>query len=258
MRRVGFVVVVGLLALNLEIAAQPTLQTCGSVMGDGYVGLSFPSTCTRCEAGTYAIAGDSSCTACPENSFSESGSGSCQCNYGYSQGGIGKTLSCTLCSSNQVVFNNTCPSGYTYYVSTGSCYKSFLQVGTGSTKSWSDANAACNSDGQGYLVTINSLTENDLILSLCGGSSYDCWIGYNDMLAEGSFSWLHGTSTYSNWNNHEPNNSWNRLAENCAMFFSDYNNNGWNDGPCYLLSSRFICEADPITTCACPQGKPSM
>ena len=47
-------------------------QTCASVMGDGYVGSPFPTSCTRCEAGKYAIAGDVTCMVCPENSFSVS------------------------------------------------------------------------------------------------------------------------------------------------------------------------------------------
>ena len=159
-----FLCILAIIVLATQVGPSSSQQTCASVMGDGYVGSSFPTSCTRCEAGKYAIAGDATCTICPENSFSVSGSGSCQCKNGYSQNGIGRTLTCTLCSGNNF-YSNTCPSGYTYYASTGSCYKSYLQIGTGSTKTWSDANAACNSDGRGYLATINSLTENNVIVS---------------------------------------------------------------------------------------------
>jgi hypothetical protein len=51
----------------------------------------------------------------------------------------------------------------------------------------------CNDDNRGYLATINSVTENNLIASLCGGPDYDCWIGYNCWI--GYYGWI----SYNCW-----------------------------------------------------------
>ena len=81
------------------------------------------------------------------------------------------------------------------------CYK---PVNTGAT--WPQAKAWCENWG-GALSTVGSQAQGDTIHSLtgaaCGPISY--WVGANDAISEGSFSWLVGqTTSYTNWKTGEP------------------------------------------------------
>ncbi len=88
---------------------------------------------------------------------------------------------------------------------------------------------------------------------MCG--SYDCWIGYNDLASEGSFAWLHGDSTYINFNTGEPNNA--HYREDCIHMRGSQNSSTWNDNYCSDVQ-RFVCEADPYNECLqCPAGEVS-
>ncbi|MBD2512496.1 hypothetical protein H6G91_35730 [Nostoc muscorum FACHB-395] len=57
------------------------------------------------------------------------------------------------------------------------------------------------------LVTINSQTEQDWLVSTFGGTEF-FWIGLTDKVTESQFKWINGeTLTYQNWSPGEPNNS---------------------------------------------------
>ena len=205
--------------------------------GEGWIGV----TCnTKCPVNTYAE-GDAStptaaaCTNCPANSFSVGGSGSCQCNDGFSQAGSGSSLICTQCG----VLTFSCPSGYTYKAETGSCYK-----GVSTAATYDNAKLACNSDYKGYLVTISSVTENKVVKDLIG-NGYEIWIGLNDIVTEGQFKWLHGSSSFTLWGWGQPDN-W-AGAENCVHLWA--NDISWNDATCGT-TIKYVCEADPISVCS--------
>ena len=51
------------------------------------------------------------------------------------------------------------------------------------------AEAACVQWG-GHLASIRSVEENNLVLRLCAGA--ECWIGFNDVNAEGTWKWTDG------------------------------------------------------------------
>ena len=62
----------------------------------------------------------------------------------------------------------------------------------------------------GNLVTINSQDEQYWLAHTFGSvdSSVPLWIGYTDQGSEGTFYWVSGeNSTYTNWDQGEPNNS---------------------------------------------------
>lgn len=69
----------------------------------------------------------------------------------------------------------------------------------------------------GHLATITSRAQNELARSF---SDADCWIGYSDQAAEGSWVWADGTATaYSNWGHtwyeQQPDNCC--AGEDCAF-----------------------------------------
>ncbi|RBQ28461.1 DUF4347 domain-containing protein [Aliarcobacter vitoriensis] len=86
---------------------------------------------------------------------------------------------------------------------------------------------------KGYLVTITSAAENQLISSKANGNG---WIGASDAASEGTWRWVTGpeagtllSSGYTNWASGEPNDS---NGEDYAHFYgtsSDTNYTKWND-----------------------------
>lgn len=83
-----------------------------------------------------------------------------------------------------------------------------------------------------YLLTI-------LFQDRCIGP-WDCatWYGGNDIALETVYTWItSGTAvSYTNWNREEPNGG---QRENCINV---YYNGVWNDAPCNLGISKFVCE----------------
>ena len=155
-------------------------------------------------------------------------------------------------------YAQTCTSGYTYY--TGDSYE-YCYMAVSSTVNWYGAKSGCESSG-GWLVTIHSAAENSLVDGLYGGNK---WIGFNDIASEGTWVWLYGTSSYSNWASGEPNNL---NDEDCT---EQYSGGSWNDlrcsaeykygYVCQILPTCSICSPNTYSnagdsTCTnCPSGK---
>ncbi|MEY2805727.1 MAG: hypothetical protein RIR65_144, partial [Planctomycetota bacterium] len=76
--------------------------------------------------------------------------------------------------------------------------------------SWSAAQARAVQLG-GNLVTINDQAEQDFLLAnlhTFGGVTRDLWTGFNDVAAEGQFTWVSGeASSFTLWDLGEPNNA---------------------------------------------------
>ena len=87
------------------------------------------------------------------------------------------------------------------------CYRYFEGVLT-----WQQAEQSCVVWG-GHLSSIKSSAENSLARSF---SNADCWIGFSDLAAEGSWTWTDGSmSNYLNWGKMQPDNCCG--GENCGF-----------------------------------------
>ena len=66
------------------------------------------------------------------------------------------------------------------------------------SKSWSDAEAHCKSEG-GHLATVTSLEEMEVAAAAAAGV-WKVWLGGSDMEMKGSWSWTDGSKwKYENW-----------------------------------------------------------
>ncbi len=90
----------------------------------------------------------------------------------------------------------------------------------------------------GMLASIEDASENALAASL-GGSS---WIGFNDILVEGSFVWYSGEAvTYTSWFGGEPNN----LGNEDGTIINFGGSGLWNDVPVNLTYTYILETAIP-------------
>ena len=147
-----------------------------------------------------------------------------------------------------------CGEGFSFYDG-DSCYA------VATANNYENSITACEILG-GWLVTIDTATENSLLLDNVFESGKTYWIGYNDRQSEGNFEWVHDTgSTYTNWRSGEPNNSG---GEDCAYTSTSFGGE-WNDEKC-TDSRTPICEqslntryptAAPSLTPTAPSAKPS-
>jgi hypothetical protein len=101
-----------------------------------------------------------------------------------------------------------CAFGWTY--ADGSCYRMFGDAGHGQAFSWLDAKQACARAGRGtFLATITSVeqqeavdhivrrytlsqTEKDAVVTSSGVYFKGVWIGLNDEMQDGKFTWASG------------------------------------------------------------------
>jgi VCBS repeat-containing protein len=84
-------------------------------------------------------------------------------------------------------------------------------------------------DAGGYLAAVDSEIENSFIvdnMKSIGNHHGSSWIGFSDDESEGNFKWINGSkSTFTKWQNGEPNNSGNED-------YTELMSNGyWNDLP---------------------------
>ena len=108
--------------------------------------------------------------------------------------------------------------------------------------SWTDAEAYANSLG-GHLVAINSQAEQNLLVSMFGGTEY-FWIGLTDQQVEGLFMWTNGDPvTYTHWDPGEPNNGGGSGEDYVLMNWIAPGK--WNDGTNNNPPLRGIMEFAP-------------
>jgi hypothetical protein len=85
----------------------------------------------------------------------------------------------------------------------------------------------------GNLVTINDQAEQDFLLAnlhTFGGVTRDLWTGFNDVAAEGQFTWVSGeASSFTLWDLGEPNNA--GAGEDYANLRKNNPLGLWNDLP---------------------------
>ena len=96
---------------------------------------------------------------------------------------------------------------------------------------------ACSVAGA-HLVVIHGTAENALVHTANG----DGWIGFDDLMTEGSFHWAdHSPAGYTNWNEgtDEPNDS--NRNEDCAYIHAD--DGTWNDTACDN-NRKGLCECE--------------
>ena len=116
-----------------------------------------------------------------------------------------------------------------------------------------EATLRCEQAGA-ELATISSSAENDIVGQVAPNvqpdpdvaSSFDSWIGANDITVEGTFVWDGGEPfNFDAFRDGEPNN--NNIddpdGEDCVVFEGD--SNLWDDRSCNLGVFRFICEREP-------------
>lgn len=102
---------------------------------------------------------------------------------------------------------------------------------------WFEAVADCDQRG-GYLVTIQSDSENDFVYNLLNGS----WLGGTDKAIEGTWVWITGEAwEYTNWGVVELNNDGHYLVLGTD---SDHLPGDWNDHPGNVVHP-YICEWEP-------------
>ena len=145
-------------------------------------------------------------------------------------------------------FQQACPVGYSLG-SNGGCYY------FGNIKmSWYDARDYCASRGNGWLVTVNNQQEQDYLYSVTGGPAEDrgesgFWMGINDLAEYNNYTWVHSTSSYTNWNPASPDHfNHDGELEHCASL--NYYANMWNDLQCSAAQAYALCEIDSLSSSA--------
>lgn len=130
-----------------------------------------------------------------------------------------------------------CPIGWSPFQD--SCY-----IAVGGPVSFPLANQTCVNEG-GHLATIENGNENAFVHSQI---TVDSWIGYTDMVTEGTFLWVTGEpTTYTNWFSGAPDNL--APGQDCAIMYADNPGPGmWNDQDC-SENRPYVCERGRRTYC---------
>nr|XP_058957414.1 C-type mannose receptor 2-like [Pocillopora verrucosa] len=126
-----------------------------------------------------------------------------------------------------------CPPGWMRW--NNACYY-FANDSVSSRVAWQDARQACQRIRGGDLASIHSAAENDFITRHVSGA---CWIGLNDLRAEGNFQWSDGSSfVYQKYSNKEPNDFYGQ--EDCIEIRS-WLAGSWNDLNCGI-DLCYVCK----------------
>ncbi|CAJ0593933.1 unnamed protein product [Cylicocyclus nassatus] len=136
-----------------------------------------------------------------------------------------------------------CGSGWTYFNSTNSCYKTLFD------ETWTAAESICVLLG-GHLTSIHSPEENLFVTTLSKANirrshwKKATWIGLHQARYPSSteWTWTDGTKVdYSPFAPGEPNNLARR--EQCAQLYSDEPHyQQWNDWRCDTKMRNFVCK----------------
>ena len=114
---------------------------------------------------------------------------------------------------------------------------------------WEECEEYCEEHG-GYMAVINDENENNSLynyLRSCGLKV--AMFGYtNDYYyTDGSWTWVHGYSDYTNWASGQPNDGASTKSgdpEPYAEFYKNSSEGKWNDASFGANTWRFICEWD--------------
>ncbi len=115
---------------------------------------------------------------------------------------------------------------------------------------WDNAKIAAESRSYlglgGYLATVTTTAENDLIKSKLGG---DGWFGASDAANEGTWVWVGGPEigqivSFNGWNSGEPNNSGGN--EDAAQYIGS--SGKWNDLPNTYGLNGYVVEYGGLST----------
>lgn len=117
----------------------------------------------------------------------------------------------------------------------------YLQVYS-PNRTFQEATDDCKAWG-GYLAALTDQPEIDALSGLLPKNGEDCWIGADDLAADGTFVWLDGevwnyAPQQPPWQNGEPNGGTN---ENCVEI---YTSGRLNDDSC-SKSQNYLCERPP-------------
>merc|ERR1719430_2847332 len=98
------------------------------------------------------------------------------------------------------------------------------------------------------LATVDNSLQDDAITELCGDN--DCYIGLNDISADGSFVWEADGSalekySYTNW---YANNPKSHAIQNCVIKRASQNGQ-WDDVGCSKTSVSYVCRMEAEETC---------
>ncbi|XP_062928254.1 C-type lectin mannose-binding isoform-like [Mobula hypostoma] len=131
-----------------------------------------------------------------------------------------------------------CDENWFYFPPLNSCYRFFSDK-----KAWMAAEDFCNQlPHSGHLASVMSSIHNNFtsdVVSAVDESKPRAWIGMNDRLEEGTFTWIDGTSyTYGGWAADEPNSY--HGNEDCVNIHHIPGSPEWNDSACNM-EEGFIC-----------------
>ena len=118
------------------------------------------------------------------------------------------------------------------------------------SENYANAQAFCRTHLGTDLASLHNVDDFNEAKLLCQLNNADCWIGLNDIDAEGIWKWQDGTSLdfgkntsggiypWSNFPNAQPNNL--NGNEDCVSMKNDRNYT-FNDDECDSVSQYFIC-----------------
>lgn len=138
--------------------------------------------------------------------------------------GPSTTSASSGCATGEVLKNGKCY----YYGTTG--------------KTWSAAEAACESRGTGWgLVTVSDQTEDTFVKTTIG-TSRNVWIGYTDSAVEATFQWAKDDgTTFTAWQS-DPNDD---PAQECGRILGS--DGAWTSEDC-AGSKKAVCEGPASVT----------
>ena len=89
---------------------------------------------------------------------------------------------------------------------------------------------------------------SDFVFPCPGPSAHAYWIGYSDLLTEGTFLWHEGEpdakpASYTRWRPGQPNDSGSK--EDCAHMWL-FGDDSWNDYECAKPIQGMICEVEVL------------
>jgi len=150
----------------------------------------------------------------------------------------------TFSPSSSLPIFTSCLPGWT--LAAGGCFRHFQ-----ADLAFVDAEKQCVAYG-GHLATIDNGVQNQEVRLMVDASEADGkpLIGINDIVREGTWKWVDGTSTFTKWKANEPNNyPLTPTGEDCVCM---HKNGMWNDVPCTMTqhAKGFVCRYNNAGTAA--------